>query len=182
MGVGIYSNKFIILGLKRNTVNYSKIIVICAFITLFSSSVVVLAFHLDQFVDEFILSATNLAQNPFYLIYLVTAIAFTFLILLSESVLVQFMLSIGKIYIFASLVGFVIFGPQTTGLFISVMNLGLGVSSITVGKLLQEYRQSLLVARIIAKRRETSCTVTTLIKNGGFNKAVKFQMEQIPAN
>ncbi len=167
--------------------NYSKIIVICIFIALFSGAAVVLAFHLNQLVnefifDEFILSVANLAQNPFYLIYLITAISFAFLILFSERALVQFMLSIGKVYIFASLVGFVIFGPQTTGLFISIMNLGLGVSSVTVGKLLQEYRQLLLVARIIAKRRETSCTVTTLIRNGGFNEAIKFQMEQIPAS
>ena len=163
--------------LKKNTMNYSKIIVTCTFIFLFSAAVIVLAFNLNQFVDEFILSATNLVQNPFYLIYLITAIAFTFLILFSERTLVQFMFLIGKIYILASLVGFVIFGPQTTGLFISIMNLGLGVLSITVGKLLQEYRQLLLVARIIAKRRETSCTVTTLIKNGGFSEAIKFQME-----
>ena len=168
--------------LKKSTVNYSKIIVTCIFVAVFSGAVVVLAFHLNQFVDEFILSATNLAQNPFYLIYLITAIAFTFLILFSERTLVQFMLSIGKIYILASLVGFVIFGPQTTGIFISIMNLGLGVLSVTVGKLLQEYRQLLLVARIITKRRETSCTVTTLIKNGGFNESIKFHMEQIPAS
>ena len=89
------------------------------------------------------------------------------------------MFSIGHIYILASFVGFVIFGPQTTGLFISVMNLGLGASSVAVGRLLQEYRQLLIVARIIAKRRETSCTVTTLIKNGGFMKSIKIQMEQI---
>ena len=168
--------------LKRNIENHSKIIVSCVFIALFSGAVFILASHLNQFVDEFILSANNLAQNPFYFIYLITAIAFTFLILFSERTLVQFMLSIGKVYILASLVGFVIFGPQTTGLFISIMNLGLGVLSVTAGKLLQEYRQLLLVARIITKRRETSCTVTTLIKNGGFNGAIKFHMEQIPAS
>ena len=103
--------------LKKNTVNYSKIFVTCIFVALFSGAVVVLAFHLNQFVDEFILSATNLAQNPFYLSYLITAIAFTFLILFSERILVQSMFLIGKIYILASLVGFVIFGPQTTGIF-----------------------------------------------------------------
>ena len=168
--------------LKKNTVNYSKVIVTHIFIALFSGAVVILAFHLNQFVDEFILSATNLVQIFFYLIYLITAIAFTFLILFSERALVQFMLSIGKIYILASLVGFVIFGPHTTGIFISIMNLGLGVLSITVGKLLQEYRQLLLVVQIITKRRETSCTVTTLIKNGNFNGAIKFHMEQIPAS
>ena len=162
--------------------NYYKIIVACIFSAVFFIAAIALGFNLNQFVDEFVISVLNLVQNPFKIIYLIISIIFILLILLSENILVQFMFLIGKTLILFSLLGFVIFGPQTIGLFISVMNLGLGVSSIAVGKLLQEYRQLLIVAGIIAKRRETSCTVTTLIKNGGFMKSIKFQMEQIQAS
>ena len=162
--------------------NYPKIIVTSLFAILFLGATIALGLHLDQFVDIFVFSISNLVQNPFYVIYLITAILFVFLVLFSEKTLARFMFSIGRIYILISLVGFVIFSPQTIGLFVSVMNLGLGVANIIAGKLLQEYRQLLLVERIISKRRETSCTVTTLIKNGGFNKNIKFQIEGMQAS
>ena len=92
------------------------------------------------------------------------------------------MLSIGKIYILVGLVGFIIFGPQTIGQLVSIVNLGLGISCIAVGWLLQEYQQWLLVSRIITKRRETGCTLIAILKNSGFNKSIKFEMEQIPTS
>ena len=168
--------------LDKSILNYPKVIVVCTFVAVFLGAAVILGVYLNQLIDEFIFLVYDLTHNPFYLVYLITAIGFIFLILLSERKLSLFMIAIGKIYILAGLVGFIIFGPQTIGQFVSIVNLGLGISCIAVGWLLQEYRQWLLVSRIITKRRETSCTLIAILKNSGFNKTIKFEMEQIPAN
>lgn len=182
MEAAIFRPQFDMSGLDKSVLNYPKIIVACIFVAVFIGAAVILGVHLNQLIDEFILLVYDLTHNPFYLIYLITAVGFIFLILLSERKLAQFMLSVGKIYILAGLVGFIIFGPQTIGQLVSIVNLGLGISCITVGWLLQEYRQWFLVSRIIAKRRETSCTLIAILKNSGFNKTIKFEMEQIPAS
>jgi hypothetical protein len=179
---GICRPQFDMSGLDKSVLNYPKVIVACTFVAVFLGAAVILGVHLNQLIDEFIFLAYDLTHNPFYFIYLITAIGFIFLILLSERKLAQFMLSIGKIYILAGLVGFIIFGPQTIGQLVSIVNLGLGISCITVGWLLQEYQQWLLVSRIITKRRETSCTLIAILKNSGFNKSIKFEMEQISAS
>lgn len=162
--------------------SYPKIIVVSIFTAIFLGAAITMGVYLDQAIYEFVFSVSGFIQNPFYFIYLITAAVFIFHILLSEKKLAHYMLLIGKFYIFISFIGFIIFGPQTIGSIVSVLNLGLGVISIATGMMLLEYRQLLLVAEIISKRRETSCTVTTLIKNGGFNKATKFRLEQIPAS
>ena len=174
--------QFIMSNLDSNILSYPKVIVACVFVLVFLGAAAALGVHLNLLVNEFILLVSDLNHNPFYFIYLITAIGFFFLILMSERKLVRFMFSIGKVYILVGLVGFVIFGPQTTGLLVSIMNLGLGVTSIAVGWVLQEYRQWLLVSHIIAKRRETSCTVVAILKNSGFSQTSGFVLEKIPAN
>lgn len=178
----ICKSQFVMSGLDTNVLSYPKVIVACVFVIVFLGAATALGVHLNQLVDEFILLVSDLTHNPFYFIYLITAIGFLFLILMSERKLVQFMFSIGRIYILVGLVGFVIFGPQTTGLLVSIMNIGLGVTSITVSRILQEHRQWRLVSQIIAKRRETSCTLVAILKNSGFNKTPGFEMDQIPAS
>lgn len=184
---GIYNPLFVPLNLEKNIVVHLTVIVVFIFGAVFLGVTVALglpqnlAFPLDQLVDEILLFVSNSAYNPFYLIYITTAIGFILLALLSEKILIQFMRSIGKIYILTGFVGIMIFDSQTVGLLVSVMNLGLGLSSIIVSWILREYRQWLLVARIIAKRRETSCTVLAIIKNSGF-KTTKFEMDLIPAS
>ena len=182
MEASIYKSQFDISSFENSILNYPKIIVACTFVAVFLGAAIILGVHLNQLIDEFVLLIYDLTHNPFYLIYLITAIGFIFFILLSERKLAKFMLSIGKIYILTGLVGFIIFGPQTIGQLASIINLGLGISCITVGWLLQEYRQWVLVSRIITKRRETSCTLIAILKNSGFNKTIKFELEQIPAN
>ena len=182
MDASICRSQFDISGLDKNALNYPKIIVACTFVAIFFGAAVILGIHLNQLIDEFILLVYDLTHNPFYLIYLITAIGFIFLILLSERKLAKFMLSIGKIYILTGLVGFIIFGPETIGQLISIVNFGLGISCITAGWFLQEYRQWIIVSMIITKRRETSCTLIAILKNSGFNKTIKFEMEQIPAS
>jgi len=182
MDTNICRSQFDISGLNKCNLSYLKIVVVCVFVAVFFGAAVALGVHLNQLVDEFTLLVYDLTHNPFYLIYLITAIGFIFFILFSEKKLVQFMFLVGKVYILASLIGFLIFGPQTIGQLVSVMNLGLGISSIVVGWFLQEYQQWLLVSRIITKRRETSCTLVAILKNSGFNETTKFKMEQIPAS
>ena len=132
---GICRPQFDMSGLDKNVLNYPKVIVACTFVAVFLGAAVILGVHLNQLINEFIFLAYdlthNLTHNPFYLIYLITAIGFIFLILLSERKLAQFMLSIGKIYILASLVGFIIFGPHTIGQLVSIVNLGLGVLAVS---------------------------------------------------
>lgn len=102
-------------GLNKSVLNYSKVIVACTFVAVFLGAVVTLGVRLNQLIGEFILRVYDLTHNPFYLIYLITAIGFIFFILLSERKLAQFMLSIGMIYILSGPVGFIIFGPQEIG-------------------------------------------------------------------
>lgn len=184
---GIYSPLFGPSNLEKSIVDNLTVILVCIFAVVFLGAIAALGlpqsfvFPLDRLADEFLLFVSNSAYNPFYFIYLSTAIGFIFLAILSEKILIQLMRSIGKIYILTGFVGIMIFGSQTVGLLVSVMNLGLGLSSITVSWILREYRQWMLVARIIAKKRETSCTILTIIKNSSFN-TTKFKMEQIPAS
>ena len=187
MEASIYSPLFVPSNLEKSIVDNLTVIVACIFVAVFLGATVALglpqnlAFPLEQLVDEILLFVSNSAYNPFYFIYITTAIGFIFLTLLSEKILFRFMRSIGKIYILTGFVGIMIFGSQTVGLLVSVMNLGLGLSSISVSWILREYRQWLLVAQIIAKRRETSCTILAIIKNSGF-KTTKFEVELIPAS
>ncbi len=157
MEASIYNPLFVPSYLEKSMVDHLTVIVACVFVAVFLGATVALGFPLNQLVDEvdeIIFLVSNSAHNPFYLIYLSTAIGFIFLALLSEKILVQSMRLISKIYILTGLVGFLIFGPQTNGLLVSIINLGLGFFIVAVGWLLQEYRQWLIVERIIAKRRE----------------------------
>lgn len=185
--VGIYNSLFIPLNLEKIIADNLTVILVCIFAVVFLGATAALGlpqsfvFSLDQLADEIQLFISSSAYNPFYFIYITTAIGFIFLAILSEKILIQFMRSVGKIYILTGFVGIMIFSSQTVGLLVSVMNLILGFSSITLSWILREYRQWMLVARIIAKKRETSCTVLAIIKNSGF-KATKFGMDLIPAS
>ena len=85
-----------------------------------------------------------------------------------EKVLVKFMQLIGKVYMVVALIGFAKLGSQVYSEWVSVINLGLGMSFVAAGSILQDYRQRLLVARLIAKRRQPgSYTIMDVIKNNG---------------
>lgn len=184
---GIYNPLFVPSNLEKSIANNLTVVAVCLFVVVFLGATAALGlpqgfvFSPDQLADEFLLFVSNSAYNPFYFIYIITAIVFIFLAILSEKILTQFMRLVGKIYILTGFVGIMIFGSQTVGLLVSVMNLGLGLSSITVSWILREYQQWMLVARIIAKKRETSCTVLAILKNSGFKDA-KYGMELIPAS
>jgi len=68
-----------------------------------------------------------------------------------------------------ALIGFAKFGSQKYNECVSVINLVLGASFATAGSILQDYRQRLLVARLIAKQRQpSSYTIVDAIKNSDF--------------
>jgi hypothetical protein len=135
---GIYNPLFVPSNLEKSIVDNLTVVVTCIFVAVFLGATVTLGlpqnlvFPLDQLVDETLLFVSNSVYNPFYFIYISTAIGFIFLALLSEKILIQFMRSIGMIYMLSGFVGIMIFGSQTVGLLVSVMNLGLGFFSITV--------------------------------------------------
>ncbi len=185
--VGTYKPLFDPPNIEKGIVDNLTVILVCIFTVVFLGATAALGlpqsfvFFLDRLTDEILLFVSNSAYNPFYFIYITTAIGFIFLAILSEKILIQIMCSVGKIYVLIGFVGIVIFSSQTVGLLVSVMNFGLGFTSITVSWILREYRQWILVARIIAKKRETSCTILAIIKNSGF-KATKLRMDLIPAS
>jgi hypothetical protein len=75
-----------------------------------------------------------------------------------------------------ALIGFAKLGSQIYSEWVAVINLGLGMSFVAAGSILQDYRQRLLVARLIAKRRQPgSYTIMDVIKNRDFN-IIKVEM------
>ena len=98
------------------------------------------------------------------------SIGFVVIVLQYEKVLVRFMQVIGKAYMVMALIGFAKLGSQVYSEWVAVINLGLGMSFVATGSILQDYRQRLLVARLIAKRRQPGrYTIVDVIKNNGLN-------------
>ncbi len=110
---------------------------------------VVLAFPSNSLFGGSALFVTNKAQHVFDLVYLATSIAIVFIALQDEKVSVKFMRFIGRVYMLFALIGFAKLGSQIYSEWVSVINLGLGVSFATAGSILQDSRQRFLVARLI---------------------------------
>ncbi len=133
---------------------------------------IVLAFPSNSLFGGSALFVTNKGQNALDFAYLATSIGFVAIALLNEKVSVKFMQFIGKVYMLVALIGFAKLGSQIYSEWVSVINLGLGMSFVTAGSILQDYRHRLLVARLIAKRRQPSnYTIVDIIKNRDFNTA-----------
>lgn len=154
MDATISGQQFALLKLKKNIEDHLAIHIAWAFVVVLFGAAVILGFPQKELVDKIMLFVTNSTHNPFYIIYLITSIGFIVLASLREEILVKFMRSIGEIYILTGVIGFVLFDAQANGHLVSIINFCLGVSIAIAGWLLQDYRQRLLVARLIAEQRD----------------------------
>ena len=174
--VGISQQQFALSDLKKSIENHLASIVAWTFAVVLLGVVVVLAFPSNSLFGGNLLFVTNKAQRAFDLAYLATSVGFVVIALMDEKVMVKFMRLVGKIYMFAALIGFMKLGSQIYSEWVSVINLGLGMSFVAAGSALQGYRQRSLVAKLIEKQRQSnSYTIMDTIKNSGFNTARIFK-------
>lgn len=154
MDTTISGQQFALLKLKKNIEDHLAVLIAWAFVVVLLGAAVILGFPQKELADKIMLFVTNSAHNPFYIVYLITAIGLIVLASLREKILVKFMRSIGKIYVLTGVIGFVLFDAQANGHLVSIINFCLGISIAVAGWLLQDYRQRLLVAGLIAKQRD----------------------------
>ncbi len=147
--IGINLQQFALPNLKKSIENHLTIIVAWVFAVVLLGVAVVLAFPSNSLFGGSALFVTNKTQHAFDLVYLATSVAIVFIALQDEKVSVKFMQFIGKIYMLFALIGSAKLGSPIYSEWVSVINLGLGVSFATAGSILQDSRQRLLVARLI---------------------------------
>ncbi|MCZ6897297.1 MAG: hypothetical protein O7D95_01115 [Betaproteobacteria bacterium] len=166
--VGIGQLKFALPNLSKGLEKYLTIIVAWVFAVVLLGMAVVLAFPSNSLFGGSALFITNKAQGFLDLAYFAVSIGFLVIALQYEKVLVKFMQLIGKVYMAVALIGFAKLGSPIYSEWVAVINLGLGMSFVAAGFILQDYRQRLLVARLIAKQRQPGrYTIVDVIKNHG---------------
>ncbi len=154
--------------LRKGIVNHLTTIIAWVFAIVLLGMGVVLAFPSNSLFGGSALLVTNKAQGVLDLAYFAVSIGFVVIVLQYEKVLVKFMQLIGKVYMVMALIGFAKLGSQAYSEWVAVINLGLGMSFAVTGSILQDYRQRLLVAQLIAKRRQPgSYIIMDVIKNNG---------------
>ena len=148
--------QLVLTNLKDGVENHLINIAACVFVVTFLCIALAHGFSAKPFLGNSGMQiAANTAQNIFDFTYLVTAVGMVVVTLLGEKASVNFMQVIGKIYTLAALIGFMKLGSQSSSEWVSLTNLGLGMSLASVGSILRDYRHDLLVARLIAKERES---------------------------
>lgn len=168
--------QFALFKLKKNIEDHLTVLIAWAFVAALLGAAIMLGFPQKGSVGKIMLFTTNSTLNPFYIVYLITAIGLIVLASLREKILVKFMRSIGTVYILSGAIGFLLFDAQANGHLVSIMNLSLGVSIAIAGWLLQDYRQRLLVTRLIAKQRCSSdLIIINTLKNNGFIEPDKLE-------
>ena len=166
--VGIRQLQSALPNLSKGIEKYFAIIVAWVFAVVLLGMAVVLAFPSNSLFGGGALFVTNKAQGVLDLAYFAVSIGLVVIALQYEKGLVKFMQLIGKVCMVVALIGFAKLGSQIYSEWVTVINLGLGMSFVAAGSILQDYRQRLLVARLIAKRRQPGrYTIVDVIKNHG---------------
>ena len=132
------------------------------------------------FGNSGMLISTNVAKNIFDFVYLVTAIGTVTVTLFGEKEIVKFMQAIGKIYLLAAFIGFMKFGSLNDSEWVSIINFVFGAALVTAGSVLQDYRQNLLVARLIAKQRHPGiCSIMDTIKKSTLRYGIQKRQSNV---
>ena len=169
MELTISKQQFTLEKLRKGIENHLATIVAWVFAIVLLGMGVVLVFPSNSLFGGSALFVTDKAQGILDLAYFAASIGFVVIVLQYEEVLAKFMRLIGKVYMVMALIGLAKFGSQVYSEWVAVINLGLGMSFVVTGSILQDYRQRLLVARLIAKRRQLgSNTIMDAIKSNGF--------------
>ncbi len=167
---GICQQQIVLPNLRKGIENHLTIIVVWVFAVVLLGAAVVLAYPSNSLFGGGFLFATNKPQYAIDLAYLATSIGLVVIALKDEKSSVKFMQLIGKVYMVIALIGFAKLGSQVYSEWVSVINLGLGMSFSAAGSILQDYRHRLLVARLIAKQRQPGgYTKVDALKNRAFN-------------
>jgi hypothetical protein len=165
MDMAVIKKYFILPGLKINIENYLTTVVAWIFATLFLYTALINGFSSKYLFGSNTYFVPNAAQNAFDFAFLATAIGIIVTTLLGEKKSIAFLRVIGKVYVLASLIGFVKIGYYNYSEWTSVINLAFGISMVAAGSILQDYRHDLLVARLIAKQRHHgNCLIIDTIK------------------
>jgi len=164
----ISKQQFALEKLRKGIENHLATIVAWVFAIVLLGMGVVLAFPSNSLFGGSALFVTDKAQGVLDLTYFAASIGFVVIVLQYEKVLVRFMQVIGKVYMVMALIGFAKLGSPIYSEWVAAINLGLGMFFVAAGSILQDYRQRLLVARLIAKRSQPgSYTIVDMIKNNG---------------
>lgn len=162
----ISKQQFSLEKLRKGIENHLATIVAWVFAIVLLGIGVVLAFPSNSLFGGSAHFVTDKAQGVLDLAYFASSIGFVVIVLQYEKVLAKFLQLIGKVYMVIALIGFAKLGSQVYSEWVAVINLWLGMSFVLTGSILQDYRQRLLVARLIAKRRQLgSYTIMDVIKS-----------------